>query len=557
MTEPWKNKLYFGDNLDILRKYVPSESIDLIYLDPPFNSKATYNVLFKTKNGAQVAAQIAAFEDTWHWSIESEIAYREVIVGGGKISALLEALFKFLGPNDIMAYLTMMAIRLKELHRVLKPTGAIYLHCDPTASHYLKLLMDAIFGVTCFKNEIIWKRTTTKSDYRQGATNWPRVHDVLLYYQRRPNTRNTFTQPFAEYSEEYLEKFYRHRDPDGRRYMLDNLAAPGAGSRGHPQYEFMGVTRYWRYNKDKMERLLAEGRIVQTKPGAVPRYKRYLDEMPGVAIGDVWTDISPLQAHARERLGYQTQKPEALLRRIIKANSNEGDVVLDPFCGCGTAINVAEELGRKWIGIDIAYVAILLVKRRLKKSFEPELAPFVVEGTPKTLQDARTMAESGPHGRYQFQWWVLDQLGARGVNERKKGADRGVDGMILFFDDDTEIPKKILIQVKSGHVGRGDIAKLRGDMEAQGATLGAFVTLQPWTAPMEKEALAAGFYTPPAFPAKRVRRIQLLTAEDLFAGKTIDYYKLGTDTFKEAPSKPDKKSFIDVYDKSIVPDSPD
>jgi adenine specific DNA methylase Mod len=247
---------------------------------------------------------------------------------------------------------------------VLKETGSIYLHCDPTASHYLKMLMDAIFGVPNFLNEVVWKRTTTKNDYVQGATNWPRIHDVLLCYGKN-SPDAIFNQPFTALGEDYIRTHYHLQDENGRHYQLDNLTAPGAGMRGHPTYEFMGVTRYWRYNKTKMEGLLAKGRIVQPKPGAVPRYKRYLDEMKGVALGDMWWDISAINSQAQERLGYPTQKPEALLERIIAASSNEGDIVLDPFCGCGTAVAVAQRLNRRWIGIDITHLAVNLIKQRL------------------------------------------------------------------------------------------------------------------------------------------------------------------------------------------------
>lgn len=367
MTDGWKNKLYFGDNLPILREYIPDESVDLIYLDPPFNSKATYNVLFAEQNGTRSQAQIKAFDDTWHWGMESEEAFHELVTEGpGKLPDLMDALRRFLGTNDMMAYLTMMAIRLVELRRVLKPTGSIYLHCDPTASHYLKLVMDAVFGAGNYKNEISWKRTTTKGDYRQGATNWPRVRDTILYYCRSDEGPAVFRQPFSEYDEDYVRAKYPYQDADGRRYGLWDLTAPGSGTRGHPRYEFMGVERYWRYNREKMETLAAEGRVVQPRPGAVPRYKRYLDEMPGVATGDSWDDIPPINSQAQERLGYPTQKPEALLERIIQASSNEGDLVLDPFCGCGTTIAVAERLKRRWIGIDSSSVAIELTKQRLE-----------------------------------------------------------------------------------------------------------------------------------------------------------------------------------------------
>lgn len=525
------NILYYGDNLDILKRYVEDESVDLIYLDPPFNSNATYNVLFAEKNGSKAASQIQAFTDTWTWNQESESVFAEIVTAGGCVADCLQAFRTFLGECDMLAYLVMMAPRLVELHRVLNPTGNIYLHCDPTASHYLKLLMDAVFGPECFKNEIIWKRTTTKSDYLQGATNWPRVHDVLIYYQKKPAARGNFLQPFTEYSEEYLRKFYRFKDPDGRRYTLDNLAAPGAGSRGHPQYEFMGVTRYWRYNKMKMETLLAQGRIVQTKPGSVPRYKRYLDEMPGVAVSDVWTDITLVQAHAAERLGYPTQKPEALLERIIKASSNEGDLVLDPFCGCGTTISVAQRLNRQWIGIDITHLAITLMKTRLKDAFG-ESIEFGVVGEPVSVSDAGVLASSDP---YQFQWWALGLVGARPV-EQKKGADKGIDGKIIFQGDKPGTFESVILSVKAGKTGSAHVRDLKGVLDREKAAIGIFITMQEPTTPMKQEAVTAGFYESSIW-GRQYPKIQLLTITELIAGKIIEMPPIRQvdRTFKKAP----------------------
>ena len=269
---PKDNTLFYGDNLDILREHIATETIDLVYLDPPFNSNRSYNVLFKDESGKESEAQITAFDDTWHWNYAAEETYNALVTDGPeRVSSMIKALRGFIGENQMMAYLVMMAARLVELHRVLKPTGTIYLHCDTTASHYLKVVMDSIFGVENFQNEISWKRTTTKSDFRQGAKNWPRIRDVILHYAKDIEKQAVFNQLFAPYSDEYIDDKYRLIDDAGRRYTLDNLTAPGAGSRGHPQYEFMGVTRFWRYNKEKMERLVAEGRIIQPRPGAVPR----------------------------------------------------------------------------------------------------------------------------------------------------------------------------------------------------------------------------------------------------------------------------------------------
>lgn len=509
------NSLYFGDNLDILRSEIKSESVDLIYLDPPFNSKAAYNRLFKSRDGRIPQAQRTAFEDTWIWGDQAEREFTELVRQSNvDVSEMMQALRNFLGENDVMAYLTMMANRLLELHRVLKNSGCLYLHCDPTASHYLKVVMDGIFGNANFSNEIIWKRTTTKNDYKQGAVNWPRVHDtILMYYKNYEAAKDAkrFNQPFEQYDEQYLQNFYRHTDPDGRRYRLSDLTAPGRGTRGHPQFEFLGVTRYWRHNKEKMDQLYREGRIVQAKPGGVPAFKRYLDEMPGVAAGDVWTELRPVQGIGREFLGYQTQKPLPLLERIISASSKEGDTILDPFCGCGTAIHAAEKLRRRWIGIDITHVAISLVEDRLRAAF-PAIA-FDVHGVPKDLDSARDLAQ---RDKYEFEWWACSLVKAEPYQRKKKGADGGIDGVIYFQDDKTG-HKKAIVSVKAGeHVSVPMIRDLGHVVNREKASIGLFVTLAKPTAPMRQEAVKAGYYESPvgaSFP-----KIQILTVEGLLKG---------------------------------------
>ena len=310
----WTNQLYFGDNLSVLREHIPDASVDLIYLDPPFNSNATYNVLFKERSGAESAAQITAFDDTWHWTLESERAYQEVVTEGAeRLGKLLQAMREFLGRNDMMAYLTMMAQRLAELHRVLKPTGSIYLHCDPTASHYLKMLMDGVFGPENYRTEIAWKRTSAHSDGKQGRKQHGRIHDTLLFYSKTDEL--TWNKLYTPYDQTYIDNFYRHVEPEtGRRYRLSDITGPGGGAKGNPSYEVMGVTRYWRYSRERMQELIDEGRVIQTREGAVPTEKRYLDEMPGVPIQDFWQDVGPVAARAKERLGYPTQKPEGSAR---------------------------------------------------------------------------------------------------------------------------------------------------------------------------------------------------------------------------------------------------
>ncbi|MCU1326158.1 MAG: methylase, partial [Bryobacterales bacterium] len=379
------NHLYYGDNLQILRDHIKDESVDLVYLDPPFNSNANYNVLFRGPSGEKSHAQIEAFEDTWHWTDEAEQAFDDVMQSGNADAAeVLRSIRLFLKENDLMAYLTMMAIRLMELHRVLKPTGSIYLHCDTTAGHYLKILLDAVFGPASFINQITWKRTTAHSDGRQGRKAYGNITDIILFYSK--SNEYTFNQQYLPYGEEYLKK-YSYRDADGRQYRLDNLTGPGGEAKGNPEYEVMGVVRHWRYSRASMDELIAQGRIVQTKPGSVPQYKRYLDEMPGIPMQNLWDEINAINSQAQERLGYPTQKPVALLERIISISSNEGDIVLDPFCGCGTTIHAAQKLRREWIGIDITNLAISLIEKRLADAFPG--ATFEVHGTPKDLEGAR------------------------------------------------------------------------------------------------------------------------------------------------------------------------
>ena len=536
-SSDWKNALYFGDNLDILREYIPKESVDLIYLDPPFNSNATYNVLFREKSGEESAAQITAFDDTWHWDLGSEAAYRDVVKDGpAKLGEVLQAMRAFLGQNDMMAYLTMMAQRMVELHRVLKPTGSLYLHCDPTASHYIKLLLDATFAPRNFRTEITWKRTSAHSDTKQGRRQHGRVHDILFFYTKTDQW--TWNPVYTPYDDEYLDSFYKHVEPEtGRRYRLSDLTGPGGAAKGNPQYEVMGVIRYWRYSKQRMEELIADGRIVQSRPGAVPAYKRYLDEMEGVPLQDIWTDISPIGAQAKERLSYPTQKPEALLERIINSSSNEGDVILDPFCGCGTAVAVAERLRRRWIGIDVTHIAIALMKSRLHDTFGKDLSSYDVVGDPKDVESARALATESQHdGRYQFEWWALGLVDARPA-KKTKGADSGIDGFINFFDDNSGKAKRIIVQVKSGHVQRGDIATLKGDMGREKAEIGLFITLEGPTEPMRQEAVSAGFYEPEHFPGQRFPRVQILTIESLLTGEAhAEYPRVAPPaTFTRAP----------------------
>jgi len=550
------NRLYFGDNLYVLREHIADESVDLIYLDPPFNSKRDYNLLFKTPKGHESDAQITAFEDSWHWGEQAEREFNEILrQSNTDVAELMPALRSFLGENDMMAYLVMMANRLLELHRVLKPTGSLYLHCDPTASHYLKIVLDGVFGKENFRNEIIWKRTSSHNDASQGLTRFGRNHDVLLFAAKGP--KPTWNLMFAAYGDDYMRKHYGNVDSDsGRRYKTSDLTAAKPG--GDVSYEWRGVTpprgRYWAYSRANMQKFHDEGRLVYAEKSGMPRMKHYLDEMHGIPLGDTWDDVFPINSQAQERLGYPTQKPLALLERIISASSNEGDVVLDPFCGCGTAVDAAQKLNRRWIGIDITHLAIALIEKRLKDRYpylnrtKPEKAAasasgvaetapdymqsFEVIGTPEDLDGARNLAL---RDKYQFQWWACSLVNAQPYQGKKKGADGGIDGLI-FFQDDNGAAKKIVVSVKGGdNVNVAMVRDLAHVVAREKAEIGLFVTLADPSKPMLIEAVKEGFYRSPInaeFP-----RIQILTIEALLNGTEQARYPdlaRGGHTFKKA-----------------------
>jgi len=503
------NTLYYGDNLDILQRYVKDESVDLVYLDPPFNSNANYNVLFAQTDGAQSSAQIQAFEDTWQWDQNAIQTYTREVEKGGPVADALRAFNLILGASNMMAYLTMMAPRLQELRRVLKPTGSLYLHCDPTASHYLKVLLDMVFGAENFRSEIIWKRTSSHND----SSDIGRTHDTVFYYSKSKDYIHN--KQFQAYSEEYKNSHYRRIDKDGRRFRTDNTTAMGLSGGGYT-YEWNGVTKVWRYPIEKMKELHKLGRLHYTKSGT-PEYIRYLDEMPGVPLQDIWDDIPPINSQAAERLGYPTQKPLALLERIIDFSSNPGDMVLDPFCGCGTAIAAAQKLERNWIGIDITHLAIGLIKRRMEDAFGDSLE-YEVIGEPTTVDGARTLAEQD---KYQFQWWALGLVGARPVDQ-KKGADHGIDGRLYFHDDNSGKTKQVVLSVKGGqHVNVSHIRDLIGVLEREKAEIGVYICLEEATKPMRAEAAQAGFYHSDTWN-RDYPKVQILTIAELLDGKQID-----------------------------------
>jgi site-specific DNA-methyltransferase (adenine-specific) len=521
------NKLHYGDNLPVMRD-MPSESVDLIYLDPPFNSNASYNVLFRSPTGDQSPAQIEAFEDTWQWNIHAEEAFDEVMKSRyGDAAEMLRSVRSFLGKNAMMAYLTNIAVRMLQMHRLLKPTGSLYLHCDPTASHYLKILMDAVFGKDRFRNEIVWQRTSSHNDPKR----YGRISDRIFYFTK--SAKRTFNVLYTPYSAEQKARF-KYKDKRGA-FKAENLTAPHYSEtrtvewRGtHP-----GADRQWRFSIDELERLYADGRILLKKNGA-PRkdgLKEYLHESPGQPLQDVWTDII-MGPTSGERLGYPTQKPTALLERIVASSSNEGDVVLDPFCGCGTTIHAAQKLKRQWIGIDVTHLAIGLIRRRLVDAFGTDAA-YEVLGTPKDLDGARALAD---HDKYQFQWWAVSLVDAVPYGGKKKGADTGIDGHI-YFRADADRTEKAIVSVKGGGVGVKDIRELITVVGREKAKIGIYLSLEEPTGPMRKESAEAGFYQSPL--GGRYPKIQILTIKELFDGKRPQIPLIDPSSFRRAVAEDD------------------
>ncbi|HEX6037962.1 DNA methyltransferase [Longimicrobium sp.] len=563
------NLLYYGDNLDVLRRHVPTESVDLVYLDPPFNSNQDYNILFAERDGARAAAQIKAFEDTWEWNAESASAYEELVESGPTAVALVMRAFRtFVGESNMMAYLAMMAPRLVELHRVLKPTGSLYLHCDPTAGHYLKLLLDAVFGPMHYRNEIVWRRTGSHN----SAKKFGPVHDTIHFYTKSARYKwNSLTRPHLK---GYVDTYFNKEDARGR-YRSQTLT--GAGTRnGASGSEWRGYDpttrgRHWAFPSalvdefglkdlgmhERLDFLQREGLLSPSEVDGLPEYRQYIHHSRGAKLQDVWayqpytqgtlygTD-SPIDDDVRwlgkrgdpERLGYPTQKPVGLLERIICSSTNAGDVVLDPFCGCGTTIDAAQRLGRAWVGIDITHLAINLIRTRLRDVYRGE-ADFQIIGEPVSLPDAVALAKQD---RFQFQWWALGFVGARPADE-KRGPDRGIDGRLFFHDERGKKgkTKQIIFSVKSGHVGVRDVRELSDVVRRESADIGVLLTLESATKPMRTEAASAGFYNS---AWGRYPRIQILTIEQLLAGARVDYPMTtgGNVTLKPAPRQKAKKT---------------
>ena len=479
------NKLYYGDCLTVMDEYLRAGSVDLIYLDPPFNSNRAYNAIYKDETGRPLPDQIEAFCDLWALDSEREraIQYMPVMMRDAGIDDAAAQLWKLWlhalrhTQPRLLAYLSYMVERLLRMRPILKPTGSIYLHCDPTASHYIKVMMDAIFGHENFRNEIVWKRTTTHSD----SKTWSRVSDTILFYSK--GKRITWNTPHAPHSDEYVASKYKNDDGDGRLYTLDNMTSPNP--RPNMMYEWKGFStpvKGWRYSKETMARLDQKGRIWYPafKDGTLdtsrrPRLKRYLDEMKGGVMGNVWSDIPPINSQARERLGYATQKPLALLERIIQASSNEGDTVLDPFCGCATTLEAAHRLKRKWIGID---VAIHAVKRVAAIRLQDRLGlvegkDYAIEGVPHTLEGARDLWQRDP---YHFQKWAVEEI--EGFVTTRRTGDGGVDGRLYFALPNVKDLQSMAIEVKGGHdVSIRDLRALRGVLENDDALLAGLIIM--------------------------------------------------------------------------------
>ena len=512
--------LFYGDNLGILHDRLPDQSVDLCYIDPPFNSKRTYFQIYNNI-GRDDTAQAQAFVDTWVWGPEADQGQQEILANAqGRFTAqtvdLIHGLYPVLKPSGLMAYLVHMTLRITEIHRVLKPTGSFYLHCDPTASHYLKLICDAVFVSQGgeFQNEIAWQRTFAHNDKR--LRRFGRNHDVILFYTKSRNfVWNRLTRP---HSPQRLAQYQAGK-------VTDNLTAPDHGQVSQTlRYAWKGIMppngRTWLYPRTTMDELDRAGRIVYTRHGK-PRLKMTLADSPGVPVQDTWTDISAISSAAKERLGYPTQKPEALLERIIKASTNAGDTVLDAYCGCGTTVAVAHRLGRRWIGMDISYQAVSLILKRLEDSTPAHQRAalhdqVIIHGIPRDLAAAQALAhDPRDKTRKEFEKWAILTYSHNSAQiHQKKGADGGVDGLAYFMVG-ADTHAKILFQVKSGHVNRQTVATLRGDMAREGAELGVLITLQEPTRPMLAEAAATGTYTHPLYSRRQEPRIRLVTVRDI------------------------------------------
>jgi len=512
------NRLFYGDNLDVLRQHVPASTVDLVYLDPPFNSARNYNVIFNRHDITADAgrAQIQAFADTWHWTPVTDEQYARYVGGDlpGRVADALTAFRTLLGENDAMAYLVNMAPRLVEMHRVLRPTGSLYLHCDPTMSHYLKVMLDAIFGAENFINDISWQRSSNRSSISRV---YRRAHDCLLFYAKSDKYR--FDIQFKELSAASKANYSRSDERGHYRAVPLLVSGKRNGDTGQPWRGIDPNTRgkegmHWVTTRKTLDEYEADGRVLwPTKKGSVPYLRYYADESPGVPLNDMWDDISLISPSSAEALGYPTQKPVALLERILLASSNEGDTVLDPFCGCGTSIDAAIRTKRKWLGIDITYIAIDLIEKRLRHVYGNEIAgSYEVLGIPRDKAAALALFSRSP---FDFERWAVSLLNGQ-PNEKQVG-DKGVDGVARFPIDARGNVGRVLISVKGGRqLNPSMVRDLGGTVVTQKAEMGVLVTNGPPTRGMTDEANHAGSYAHPNYPP--FPRIQIVTVDQLLSG---------------------------------------
>ena len=531
-----KNKIYYGDNLDVLRRYIEKDSVDLCYIDPPFNSKRNYNQIYNNV-GKEDSAQAQAFIDTWTWDDIAEQGLVEIKSNYNGVFTeqsidLITGLEKVLKKGALLAYLVSMTLRIAEIHRVLKPTGSFYLHCDPTASHYLKLVLDAIF---CAKggdylNEITWKRKTGRGETNHKSNHFGICTDIIFFYSK--SKKNIFNSQFsldAEGYDDYVRNFFKHKDEHGRIYRIDNLASPSP--RPNLMYDYKGYPcpqNGWAISREKMELFEEEGRLhfPTTSEGRIQR-RRFLDELKGKPIQNLWDDIEMISSQSAERLGYPTQKPEALLERIIKASSNEGDIILDAYCGCGTTVAVANKLNRQWIGIDITYQSISLILKRLAEQKKDTLANVEINGIPKDFDSAEALAnKKDDRTRKEFEkWMVLTYSNNYAMINEKKGGDGGIDGMAYIPDrnEKGELEnKKALFSVKSGKKLNPDqtIDALSGVLVREGAACGILLTLYRMDN-LVKASKKYGTYHN-KLVNKEYPKIQVICVEDIFNGKRLE-----------------------------------
>lgn len=533
-----KNKLFYGDNLLILRdrKYFPDASIDLIYLDPPFNSKQSYNVLFSEQNGSSSTSQLKAFNDTWQWDVAAGRAFNAILESGGRVAETMAAMRSIIGENDMLAYLTMMAPRLVEMRRILKETGSIYLHCDPSASHYLKVLMDSIFGSQNFRNNIVWKRRSGSTGQVHKARKFGACTDDILFYVK--SNESTFHPQYnfeAEGYREWVNSYFRFYDANGRQYAKADLSSPAFNPRTIYDYKgYKSPRKGWAITLEKMKEWDEQGKLeFPKKQDGRIRRRQYLDEVKGKPVQSLWDDILPVYPASGEKLGYPTQKPEALLERIINASSNEGNLVLDPFCGGGTTIIAAHKLKRNWIGIDVTSLSTAMVRKRLNDAFGQQvLNEYEVIGEPADVTGARDLAHQD---RYQFQWWALGMIGAMPVQEeQRKGADSGIDGKLLFRETKDGDVHTMVIQVKSGKLKLSEVRDFARVIEREHASIGVLLTLDEPTKEMRAEATSLGLYKPEHRLDGNVDydRYQIITIGELFNGVRPKYLAFSNVTLK-------------------------